>query len=522
MKALIRYLTIVTILGLISVVVTWRWIMDGRQVSTLSPVYNTRVPQTFSPLKRTARKALWNREVFLSLVVAGGLNNQRICLLNGIAAGILANVSVILPTGLAPFTNGGSASKQTEQKSVPLNTYFNIEFLKETLETHLNIHDKLPARIVKVKTHIGKTTSFKSAESMLETIKKASEENGNTTNYIKMKCQFSIDWTGHSDIVLRVLNAITPANKIQREAMNTLKVLPVQFDAVHVRAEPDWILLRADGVKKMLGKNTIWDPKKIALDEIRTALTAASKFPSNRPLYIIGGVKCHDPLLHGVAENLKLLDRIVCGTHAKPLTYGKSVPLLDMTSTTMTYTKAAVDQIIAEHSAVFHGRRESSLSFFVAFARRSRDLFSPSPFFTPSYEVPTPNGVDSKCYGFPCTQRSPPRLKEKPLYIEPFSDPKVLYLLSWFDSRLLSSLPVYISSPLGIYYPVPSHLNSTVEFIGPLCSRKGDPNKVLICFISDDGSLPSEPPDEAFVQTNDEEVVDRLRREGVYAHRWVT
>eukprot|EP00754_Rhynchopus_humris_P007202 Rhum_TRINITY_DN13371_c0_g1::Rhum_TRINITY_DN13371_c0_g1_i1::g.59512::m.59512 len=409
----------------------------------------------FSPLTHAGAS---NTEVFLMPELAGGLNNQRICLVNAIAIAALRNLTLLLPTALRPFTTA-KGSQQIEQKGVSLATYFDVPWMmrRQTgLLSRLRIADRFPSGMAKKKVSLRKTTSRTPVHDVMAAVDKALSADGagrTAHNYVKAKCQFAVDWaalpphviTGFFEVVRFAEDTVRkPARKVVAATKGSV------YNVVHVRAEADWVILRADGLKKALGDK--YSQEKIAQGEIYEAFSTVrsvimlEKSNATSVWVVAGGTSCSDPTMNSVAETvfLKQTPRVAVELYCVGgAAYDGLVPLspfnerasgtreravsvvsasavqgvafssqLALRQGGMSYVKAGVDQEVAADARVFIGRKESSWSAFVAYTRRNGPRHVPSFLYLPSYERPLKKRVDAsdidvRCFFYPCTVHVP-------------------------------------------------------------------------------------------------------------------
>eukprot|EP01061_Rhynchopus_euleeides_P009214 TRINITY_DN18346_c1_g1_i1.p1 TRINITY_DN18346_c1_g1~~TRINITY_DN18346_c1_g1_i1.p1 ORF type:complete len:778 (+),score=191.60 TRINITY_DN18346_c1_g1_i1:62-2395(+) len=455
--------------------------------------------------------------VYVHPELAGGLNNQRICLINAVAIAILKNLTLVLPQALNPFVRkGGSPASagQIEQASVPLSRYFDVHKLQE--DGVLRLAHALPKGVQKRRVKVGKLTSrtgYREVSSRIDTATSASTSASAALstkyNYIKLRCQFAVDWAGQPSshtasgggdltpldrVVLYALRSVSfsqssillyaakakrllqqPAGGVNATSPRVGVVRPQQkqqqggepFSVVHIRAEADWAMLRADGLKKILGAS--FDPLKIPGEEISAALSAVQLIeemraagrasppsgpPKKHTWVVAGGISCADPTLVSAVRSNRFLSEhasfycLVGDTFSDPMLLGEEAVVskkaktrsggrlggggggggggvafsseLGMKPGSMSYVKAAVDQTLGVAAEVFIGRKESSFASFISYERRNRgfmeglqaeSVLSPSFLYLPGYERSFKAAVDATdidvtCFGYPCTVKS--------------------------------------------------------------------------------------------------------------------
>ena len=512
--------------------------------------------------------------VYLQAELAGGLNNQRICLANAIALAYLLDLKLLKPTGLGPFSEV-TGSKQLEQKSVDINEYFDLSLLDLSVTNTglIKMLPSLPHGTKKIKAH------FKSGSHLPhELVSQISDlVLSKKANYLKLKCQFSVDWLSSPQaiqhVATEVMNKIRPAKKIKEVAEGIIQKLPDQYIALHVRAEPDWVVLRAAAFERISAN---FDKDSVTEGEITAALLSAKSILvppfHNTTIYIAGGTPCDDYLLYSVATKLSLLPNVFCGTRKKTtgieltrLSKGKANNL-QMRRGDMSYIKGYVDQLIAERSSIFIGRKESSWAAMVAYVRRMQMGFlQPSTLYLPDYErrIKKREGsgdLDIKCFNFKCVPEETPFnvknsyfavdmmlevvgtesarfedvfkcLSQTSLKVWPGimdnSNCPVRQFLSWFDSRILP-FPIHVTiqktshdADTGwVHSWIPSFVHSQLNITSFLDSVLPPPRGIWIYV----GSLKflhtlSVLPTEAFVECQKcVEDIRKLRIHGVYAH----
>ena len=409
----------------------------------------------FIPLTHSGES---NTEVFLMPELAGGLNNQRICLVNAIAIAALRNLTLLLPTALRPFTTA-KGSQQIEQKGVSLATYFDVPWMmrRQTgLLSRLRIAERFPSGVTKKKVSLRKTTSRTPVHDVMAAVDKAlsADSTGSTThNYVKAKCQFAVDWAAlPPDVITGFFEVVRFAeDTVRKPARKVVAAMKGRvYNVVHVRAEADWVILRADGLKKALGDK--YSQKKIAQGEIYEAFSTVrnmiilERSNATSVWVIAGGTSCGDPTMNSVAETvfLKQTPRVAVELYCVGgAAYDGLVPLspfneralgtreravsvvsasavqgvafssqLALQQGGMSYVKAGVDQEVSADARAFIGRKESSWSAFVAYNRRNGPRHVPSFLYLPSYERPLKKRVDAsdidvRCFFYPCTVHVP-------------------------------------------------------------------------------------------------------------------
>ncbi|KAJ9461384.1 hypothetical protein DIPPA_06486 [Diplonema papillatum] len=413
--------------------------------------------EDYSSVVEEIEKETKRRSVYMQAELAGGLNNQRICLINALGLAKLANLTLITPVGLAPFSQV-KQSKQLEQKTVPLADYFDLATAGEGMP---RIVSEFPKWLQKKKASIKKGTS---RQTIAGTLHKIREVVVGDVNYIKMKCQFSIDWravftgkhiTGRGTatepgrstehLVTSLILSVKPSKAAVDAADSLVATLlgdvsqkrSYTYNVLHVRAEPDWVLLRATGVTKALESLGIAYPTgTIPQQEATAAFEAAASFGmrTDDPLFIAGGTPCTSVLIKNTALRFGFTKVWCSAIVAGKVALRKLDDVVDTTQAKggqvhdnlagMSYKKAVADQLVAERAALFVGRKESSFSSFVAYTRRNspsgNPLALPSVSYIPAYDakilrhsVPQSGAVgkdlfsstelDAVCFGFPCT-----------------------------------------------------------------------------------------------------------------------
>ena len=419
---------------------------------------------------RTALHALWSekhnrtflpvhhripggtpQQVFVHPELAGGLNNQRICLINAITLAIIKNLTVLVPTALSPFTKAKEEG-QISQPSVPLSAFFDVDRL--VAEGVVRMVAGLPGGVQKKKVRVGKVTSWVDAAVALRKIdaELAPDGSGNTPfNYVKMKCQFALGWgdttttttstpttisTHLQSVALYVLRNVRFSPSIVHPALSFIKTMQKErqtYNVVHLRAEADWVVLRASGLAKVLGDkrykalNIVEEEMHEAFRAVRRVEAKTPPQPGVRSVWVVaGGVACSDAaMVKAAATILQNVDLYCVGGKGMdiPIRIGErgdgnnvaSSATHSMKAGSMSYVKAGVDQVVATHAKVFIGRKESSLSAFVAYERRNgkhfglpHGLLRPSFLYMPPYERSFKpkidnSDIDVRCFGYPCT-----------------------------------------------------------------------------------------------------------------------